>query len=100
MTKEDASDPNELVKITIRLPRHLVQLAKLHAMGLGDDLQDVVRRALTEDLRGKSIPTTHLLSGVSREQRDRLRATLRDVAAKNLKRAASYGGRIRTKESK
>ena len=91
------NNPTDMVKITIRLPRHLVQLAKLHAIGLGDDLQDVVRRALTEDLRGKPIPTTHLLSGTSKEDRDRLRATLRDVAAKNLRRAASYGGRIKTK---
>lgn len=93
MTKEDGADPNELVKITIRLPRHLVQLAKLHARGLGDDLQDVVRRALTDDLRGKPIPTTHLLSGMGKEDRGRLMATLRDAAAKNLRRAESYASK-------
>jgi len=97
MVDQDPQGPNDLVKVTIRLPRYLVQLAKIHAMGLGDDLQDVVRRALTEDLRGKPIPTTHLLSGASKEQRERVRTVLRDVAAKNLKRAASYGARIKTK---
>ena len=46
-------DPQELAKITIRLPRALIMAAKLRAMDQGDDLQDVVRRALEEDLKRK-----------------------------------------------
>jgi hypothetical protein len=77
MPDQDAQGPNELVKITIRLPRHLVQTAKLHAMGLGEDLQDLVQRALTENLRGK-------------DQRERVQTAIRDANAKTFKRATSY----------
>ena len=46
-------------------------------MGLGEDLQDLVQRALTENLSGK-------------EQRERVQTLIRDVNAKTFKRATSY----------
>jgi hypothetical protein len=47
---------SEMVKITIRLPKDLVLLAKMHAMALDDDLQDFVGRELREALERKPFP--------------------------------------------
>jgi predicted DNA binding CopG/RHH family protein len=43
---------DELTKITIRLPERLVKAAKIRAVQIDQDLQDVVRLAL-EDYLGK-----------------------------------------------
>ena len=53
----------ELVKVTIRLPRGLVTQAKLHAVALDDDLQDLVARVLREYLAREPIPASlvHML---------------------------------------
>jgi hypothetical protein len=42
---------DEKVKVTIRLPKALVRTAKHHAMLRGQDLQDMVKVALTDHLR-------------------------------------------------
>jgi len=42
---------SEMVKVTIRLPKPLVTLAKLHALALGEDLQDLIARELQMALR-------------------------------------------------
>jgi hypothetical protein len=52
---------SEMVKITIRLPKPLVKLAKLHAWNLEEDLQDLVARELWGALRTKPVPVGHKL---------------------------------------
>jgi len=47
---------SDLVKITIRLPKDRVVLAKIHALALGEDLQDFVGRELRTALERKPIP--------------------------------------------
>jgi hypothetical protein len=42
---------DEKVKVTIRLPKTLVRIAKHHAMLRGQDLQDMVNAALTDHLK-------------------------------------------------
>ena len=56
------ADP-ELVKVTIRLPKELVTQAKLHAIALDDDLQDLVARVLREYLARDPLPASlvHML---------------------------------------
>jgi hypothetical protein len=79
MTDQDPQDPNDRVKITIRLPRALVTRAKLHAMDSREDLQDLVQRLLEEGLTRKPPLKDPLL-----------KAFLRGETAKSRKRAASY----------
>jgi hypothetical protein len=59
---ERNADP-ELVKVTIRLPRGLVQQAKLYAVALDYDLQDLVATVLRDYLAREPIPAslTHML---------------------------------------
>lgn len=42
---------SDMVKVTIRLPKPLVTLAKLHALALDEDLQDLIARELQLALR-------------------------------------------------
>jgi hypothetical protein len=54
---------DELVKVTIRLPKGLATQAKLHAIALDDDLQDLVARVLREYLAREPLPASlvHML---------------------------------------
>ena len=58
---------SDMVKITIRLPEPTVKMAKLHALALDEDLQDLVGRVLQDYLRSEPIPAS--LSHVLRAHR-------------------------------
>ena len=60
---------SEKVKITIRLPEPVVKMAKLHALALDEDLQDLVGRVLMDYFRSEPIPAS--LSHVLRAHRVR-----------------------------
>jgi hypothetical protein len=84
LTDQETQDPNDRVKITIRLPRALVTRAKLHAMDSREDLQDLVLRLLEEGLARTRALKDPLL-----------KQFLRGEPAKTHKRAASAAKRPR-----
>ena len=71
----------EMVKVTIRLPKDLVTMAKLHALALDEDLQNLIARELRAALQAKGhqlallgvrkIPGRKVAAGYARTSRRR-----------------------------
>jgi hypothetical protein len=85
-------DKDEMVKITIRLPKGLARLAKHHAVARDEDLQDLVAEALALYL--KNLPPA-----MDAAEGRRLLKAMFGASAPSTKRRLgdSYGGKIKTK---
>jgi hypothetical protein len=85
-------DKEEMVKVTIRLPKSLARLAKHHSVARDQDLQDLVAEALSRHLE-------HLPPALdAAEGRRLLKAMLGHITPATKQRLAdSYGGKIKTK---
>jgi hypothetical protein len=85
-------DKEEMVKVTIRLPKSLARLAKHHAVARDEDLQDLVAEALALYL--KQLPPAMDAA----EGRRLLKAMFGTMTPASKRRLAnSYGGKIKTK---
>ena len=91
-------DKEEMVKVTIRLPKSLAKLAKHHAVARDEDLQDLIAAALAKS-PSNSLPPA---MGCKGRPSPSWRRCSVDSQALNPKRddrrvARSYSGAIKTK---